>query len=109
LKEEVNGSRGSLVPPDEIEDVQNLDMKLFVNDKIMQNGNTFSMIFKPAFLVYYISQFMQLEAGDIITTGTPPGVGLGMKPAKFLSPNDIVMLNIQHLGSQKQRFISYEK
>lgn len=95
-----------LITPDEIEDVHNLNMQLLVNGRIMQNGNTGTMIFKPAFLVHYISQFMQLEAGDIITTGTPAGVGLGMKPPKFLSPNDVVTLTIENLGSQKQRFVS---
>lgn len=94
-----------LVTPDEIENIQDLDMQLSVNGKIVQNGNTGRMIFTPAFLVHYISQFMQLEAGDIITTGTPPGVGLGMSPQQFLSPNDVVELSIRNLGNQKQRFV----
>lgn len=94
-----------LVTPDEIEDVNNLNMRLTVNGELMQNGSTETMIFNPSFIVHYISQFMQLEAGDIITTGTPPGVGLGMKPPKFLSKNDVVELSIDKLGSQKQRFI----
>ena len=93
-----------LVTPDEITDVNNLNMKLSVNGKLMQNGNTKTMIFNPSFIVHYISQFMQLEAGDIITTGTPPGVGLGMKPPKYLSINDVVELSIDKLGSQKQHF-----
>ncbi|MCM4157577.1 fumarylacetoacetate hydrolase family protein [Gramella sp. AN32] len=63
------------------------------------------MIFKPSFVIYYISQFMKLEAGDIINTGTPPGVGLGMKPPRYLSKNDVVELNIDNLGSQKQQFV----
>lgn len=95
-----------LVTPDEIEDVQNLSMQLTVNGKVMQNGNTNTMIFQSAFLVHYISQFMQLEAGDIITTGTPPGVGFGMNPPQFLSPYDVVGLTIENLGRQTQRFVA---
>ena len=94
-----------LVTPEDIPDVLNLKMNLKVNDQDMQNGNTQTMIFKPAFLVHYISQFMQLEAGDIITTGTPPGVGLGMMPPKYLTSGDMVELSIAHLGIQKQRFV----
>lgn len=63
------------------------------------------MIFKPAFLVHYISQFVQMEAGDIITTGTPPGVGLGKTPPRYITSGDEVELSIECLGSQKQRFI----
>ena len=98
-----------LATPDEIENVHDLHMQLSVNDQIMQSGSTKTMIFKPAFLIYYISQFMQLEAGDIITTGTPPGVGLGMSPPQFLSTNDIVKLSIQDLGSQEQRFVNFKE
>ena len=98
-----------LATPDEIENVHDLHMQLSVNDRIMQNGSTNTMIFKPAFLIHYISQFMKLEAGDIITTGTPPGVGLGMNPPQFLSPNDIVKLSIQGLGSQEQRFVTFKE
>jgi len=90
---------------DEIENVTGLDMMLKVNGQVMQNGNTSTMIFKPNYLVYYLSQFMLLEAGDIITTGTPPGVGLGMKPPRYLSSGDVVELSMDGLGSQKQRFI----
>ncbi len=78
-----------------------------VNDKVMQNGNTNKMVFKPYFLVYYISQFMKLEAGDIISTGTPPGVGFGMKPPIYLKSGDSVALSIEGLGEQKQRFIAF--
>ncbi|MFY0628466.1 MAG: fumarylacetoacetate hydrolase family protein [Reichenbachiella sp.] len=93
-----------LVTPDEIEDVHNLQMQLLVNGELMQNGNTSTMIFKPAFIVHYLSQFMKLEAGDIITTGTPPGVGIGKNPQQFLKANDVVELSIDKLGSQQQVF-----
>ena len=97
-----------LVTPDEIDDVKNLKMQLSVNDQVMQNSSTSMMIFKPDFLLHYITQFMQLEAGDIITTGTPAGVGLGMSPQKFILPGDSVELSIQNLGTQKQHFIAYK-
>ncbi len=97
-----------LVTKDEIERVDHLDMNLLVNGQVRQNGNTKTMIFKPSFIVYYISQFMNLEAGDIISTGTPPGVGLGMNPPQFLKAGDEVQLEIRHLGRQKQRFVAYE-
>ena len=94
-----------LATSDEIPDVANLKMNLAVDGREMQNGNTGTMIFKPAFLVHYISQFMQLEAGDIITTGTPPGVGLGMKPPQYLVSGNVVDLGIEGLGCQQQKFI----
>ena len=97
-----------LVTPDEIDDVKNLKMQLSVNEQIMQNSSTSMMIFKPDFLLHYITQFMQLEAGDIISTGTPAGVGLGMSPQKFILPGDSVKLSIQNLGTQKQHFIAYK-
>ena len=97
-----------LVTPDEIKDVQDLDMFLDVDGKRMQTGNTKTMIFGVAYLVSYISQFMLLEAGDVITTGTPPGVGLGMKPPKFLKPGDTVRLGIAGLGEQEQTFVGYK-
>ena len=97
-----------LVTPDEIEDVKNLKMKLSVNGQVMQNSSTSKMIFKPDYLLHYITQFMQLEAGDIVTTGTPAGVGLGMNPQKFILPGDSVELSIQNLGTQKQHFIAYK-
>lgn len=83
-------------------------MQLSVNEQIMQNSSTSMMIFKPDFLLHYITQFMQLEAGDIISTGTPAGVGLGMSPQKFILPGDSVKLSIQNLGTQKQHFIAYK-
>ena len=93
-----------LVTPDEIADVQNLGMWLDVNGKRMQNGSTATMIFGVTFLVSYISRFLMLEPGDVITTGTPPGVGMGMKPPVYLKAGDIVRLGIDGLGEQKQLF-----
>jgi 2-keto-4-pentenoate hydratase/2-oxohepta-3-ene-1,7-dioic acid hydratase in catechol pathway len=94
-----------LVLKEAIDDVSNLGMRLSVNGKLMQNGNTKFMVFKPDFIVYYISQFMKLEAGDLISTGTPPGVGLGFKPPIYLKRGDEVTLSIDELGNQKQNFI----
>ncbi|HRE21300.1 MAG TPA: fumarylacetoacetate hydrolase family protein [Rhabdaerophilum sp.] len=93
-----------LVTPDEIADVQKLGMWLDVNGKRMQTGSTATMIFGVSFLVSYISRFLLLEPGDVITTGTPPGVGMGMKPPVYLKPGDIVRLGIDGLGEQKQLF-----
>ena len=89
--------------PDEVKDVQDLDMFLDVNGKRMQTGNTKTMIFGVAHLVSYISQFMQLEPGDVITTGTPPGVGMGMKPPVFLKAGDTVRLGIEASASRRRR------
>tara|TARA_X000000950_G_C13870488_1_gene642655 strand:+ start:1092 stop:1925 length:834 start_codon:yes stop_codon:yes gene_type:complete len=94
-----------LVTKDEIPNVNNLSMKLKVNNEIMQDGNTSNLIFKPNYIVSYISQFMTLMPGDIIPTGTPAGVGMGMKPQKFLKKGDIVDLKIDYLGFQKQKVI----
>ncbi|MEX1039028.1 MAG: fumarylacetoacetate hydrolase family protein [Pirellulaceae bacterium] len=94
-----------IATPDEIPDVNDLSMMLDVNGQRMQAGNTKTMIFKPEYVVYYLSQFMTLEAGDLISTGTPPGVGLGMKPPRFLKAGDEVTLSITGLGSQSQRCI----
>ncbi|HRK20156.1 MAG TPA: fumarylacetoacetate hydrolase family protein [Hyphomicrobiaceae bacterium] len=96
-----------LVTTDEIKDVQNLSMFLDVNGKRMQTGNTKTMIFSIAHLVHYISQFMVLEAGDVITTGTPPGVGLGMKPPVFLKEGDVMRLGIEGLGEQVQKVVPF--
>jgi 2-keto-4-pentenoate hydratase/2-oxohepta-3-ene-1,7-dioic acid hydratase in catechol pathway len=93
-----------LVTPDEVADVQNLDMFLDLNGTRVQTGNTKTMIFGVAHLVSYISQFLQLDPGDVITTGTPPGVGMGMKPPKFLKDGDQVRLGIAGLGEQQQTF-----
>jgi len=91
-----------LVTRDEAGDPTNLKLWLSVNGKTMQNGSTRTMVYKPAFLVSYLSQFMSLRPGDVISTGTPPGVGLGMKPPKFLKPGDVVELGIEGLGAQRQ-------
>ena len=91
-----------LVAPEEIDDVHNLNMTLSVNGEPKQNGNTSTMIFDCYTVVHYLSQFMTLEAGDLISTGTPPGVGLGMKPPQYLQAGDMVELSIEGLGSQKQ-------
>ena len=91
-----------LVTPDEIDDVQNLSMWLNVNGKRMQRGSTKTMIFGVHYLISYISQFMALEPGDVITTGTPPGVGLGMKPPRYLRAGDVIELGIDGLGNQRQ-------
>jgi 2-keto-4-pentenoate hydratase/2-oxohepta-3-ene-1,7-dioic acid hydratase in catechol pathway len=82
-------------------------MFLDVNGEKRQRGNTRTMIFGCANLVSYISQFMTLLPGDIITTGTPPGVGLGMKPQQYLKPGDLVTLGIEGLGEQRQRIVAY--
>lgn len=92
-----------LVTKDEVGDVQALDMWLDVNGKRMQTGNTRTMIFDCATIVSYCSQFMVLEPGDIITTGTPPGVGMGMAPPVFLEVGDVIELGIDKLGSQKHQ------
>ena len=90
-----------LVTRDEVGDVQNLNMWLDVNGQRRQTGNTRTMIFGVAHLVSYVSQFMTLEPGDIITTGTPPGVGMGMKPPQFLNEGDVIELGIEKLGRQR--------
>ena len=107
---ETSGPLGPwLVTTDEITDVQNLAMHLDVNGKRMQTGSTKTMIFGIAHLVHYISQFMVLEAGDVVTTGTPPGVGLGMKPTPvFLKAGDVMSLGIEGLGAQTQTVIPFK-
>ncbi|APF37830.1 2-hydroxyhepta-2,4-diene-1,7-dioate isomerase [Chelatococcus daeguensis] len=97
-----------LVTTDEIKDVQNLSMWLEVNGERVQDGSTKTMIFSVPFLVSYISQFMKLEPGDVITTGTPPGVGMGMKPPRFLKGGEVVELGIEGLGTQKQQVRAYQ-
>ena len=87
---------------DDIADVHQLPMSLWVNGVQMQKGNTNTMVFDCFFIVHYLSQFMTLEAGDLISTGTPPGVGLGMKPPQYLKAGDVVELAIEGLGRQKQ-------
>jgi 2-keto-4-pentenoate hydratase/2-oxohepta-3-ene-1,7-dioic acid hydratase in catechol pathway len=96
-----------LVTTDEIPDPQSLDLWLDVNGEKRQRGNTRTMIFGCAHLVSYISRFMTLLPGDIITTGTPPGVGLGMKPPKYLAVGDTITLGIRGLGEQRQRVVAW--
>ena len=95
-----------LVTKDEIPDPQNLGMWLTVNGEKMQDGSSKTMVYGVKFLVSYLSQFMSLHPGDVISTGTPPGVGLGMKPPRFLKAGDVVELGIEGLGSQKQTFVA---
>src|SRR2546421_558196 len=97
-----------LVTRDEIGDVQNLGLWLDLNGKRMQTGNTRTMIFGVATLVSYVSRFITLEPADIITTGTPPGVGLGQKPQPFyLKPGDTMRLGIEKLGEQRQKIVAW--
>ena len=94
-----------LVTTDEVPDPQNLKMWLEVNGKMMQNGSTSTMVYGVNFLISYLSQFMSLQPGDIISTGTPPGVGMGMKPQVFLKAGDVMKLGIEGLGEQTQKTI----
>lgn len=94
-----------LVTPDEIDDVLKLGMWLDVNRERRQTGSTATMIFDPYYLVHYLSQFLVLEPGDLINTGTPPGVGMGMKPPQFLVGGDMMELGIDGLGSQRQEVL----
>ena len=95
-----------LVTKDDIKDVNNLNMSLDLNGKRMQTGNTSTMIFNVDVIVSYVSKFMSLQPGDIITTGTPPGVGMGMKPQQFLKSGDEMKLSIDNLGEQNSKVIS---
>jgi 2-keto-4-pentenoate hydratase/2-oxohepta-3-ene-1,7-dioic acid hydratase in catechol pathway len=98
-----------LVTKDEIRDPQRLDMWLTVNDETRQKGSTQTMIFGVAHLVWYCSQFFILEPGDVIITGTPPGVGMGIKPEpKFLKAGDVVRLGIDGLGEQQQKIVNFK-
>ena len=95
-----------LVTKDDIKDVNNLNMSLDLNGKRMQTGNTSTMIFNVNVIVSYVSKFMTLQPGDIITTGTPPGVGMGMKPQQFLNSGDEMKLAIDNLGEQNSKVVS---
>jgi 2-keto-4-pentenoate hydratase/2-oxohepta-3-ene-1,7-dioic acid hydratase in catechol pathway len=95
-----------LVTKDEVSDPQNLGMWLTVNGQKMQNGSSKTMVYGVAFLVSYLSQFMSLHPGDVISTGTPPGVGMGLKPPRYLKAGDVVELGIEGLGMQKQTFVA---
>ena len=94
------------VTKDEIPNVNNLKMSLDVNGKRMQTGNTSTMIFNVNVIVSYLSKYMSLQAGDIITTGTPPGVGMGMKPQQFLKAGDTIKLSIENLGEQNSKVVT---
>jgi 2,4-didehydro-3-deoxy-L-rhamnonate hydrolase len=94
-----------LVTPDEIDDVGNLRMWLDVSGERRQNGSTSTMIFDPYFIVHYLSQFLVLEPGDLINTGTPPGVAMGMQPQAWLQAGDVIELGIDGLGSQRQTVV----
>ncbi len=95
-----------LVTPDEITDVNDLDLWLDVNGVRRQRGSTRTMVFDPYFLVHYVSQFLVLEPGDLINTGTPPGVGMGFDPPVWLQPDDVMELGIDGLGGQRQRVLA---
>ena len=106
---ETSGPLGPwLVTTDEMRDTHALGMWLDVNGKRQQTGTTATMIFKIPFLVHYISQFLVLEAGDVVTTGTPPGVGLGKKPPLFLKAGDVMTLGIEGLGAQRQTVVPFK-
>ena len=94
-----------LITKDEIKDINNLNLSLDVNGKRMQTGNTNTMIFNVDMIVSYLSNFMTLQIGDIITTGTPPGVGMGMKPQQFLKAGDEIELTIDNLGKQRSKVV----
>lgn len=95
-----------LVTPDEVADPQALAMWLKVNGETRQDGSTATMVYKVPFLIHYLSQFMSLHPGDVISTGTPPGVGMGMKPPRYLKAGDVVELGIEGLGSQRQDVVA---
>jgi 2-keto-4-pentenoate hydratase/2-oxohepta-3-ene-1,7-dioic acid hydratase in catechol pathway len=97
-----------LVTKDEIKDPQNLSMQLTVNGEVRQKGSTKTMIFGVAHIVWYCSQFMVMDPGDVIVTGTPPGVALGMKPPKFLKAGDVVHLTMDGLGEQTQKVVPFK-
>ncbi|OKS86305.1 fumarylacetoacetate hydrolase family protein [Mucilaginibacter polytrichastri] len=98
-----------LATPDELGDIDNLRLWLTVNGQKMQDGNTANFIFKIPHIISYVSQFMTLLPGDVISTGTPAGVGLGFKPPVYLKPGDVVELGIDGLGTSKQTLVSYSK
>lgn len=95
-----------LVTPDEVADPQNLKMWLKVNGETVQDGASNTMVFGVAHLIHHLSQFMTLHPGDVISTGTPPGVGMGQKPPRYLKPGDVIELGIEGLGSQRQDVIA---
>lgn len=97
-----------VVTPDEVKDIDNTRLWLKVNGKMMQDGTTANLVFKVPFLVSYLSQFMTLLPGDVISTGTPAGVGLGMKPPLYLKAGDVVELGIEGMGDQKQTAVAFK-
>ena len=98
-----------LATPDELPDPQNLQLWLSVNGQRLQDSNTSDMIFDIGHIITYLSQFMTLLPGDVVSTGTPAGVGLGLKPPRYLAPGDVVELGIEHLGTQRQTARAYQK
>jgi 2-keto-4-pentenoate hydratase/2-oxohepta-3-ene-1,7-dioic acid hydratase in catechol pathway len=98
----------SLVTPDEMGDINNLRLWLKVNGEMRQDGNTSNLVYKVPYLISYLSQFMTLLPGDVISTGTPAGVGMGLKPPVYLKPGDVVELGIDHLGTQRQSVRGYD-
>ena len=96
-----------LVTPDEAGDFDHLAMWLDVNGERMQTGNTDTMVFRVPYLIHYISQFMVLDPGDVVTTGTPPGVGNGRKPPLFLKAGDVMTLGVAGLGEQRQTVVPF--
>ncbi|HXI00879.1 MAG TPA: fumarylacetoacetate hydrolase family protein [Sphingobacteriaceae bacterium] len=97
-----------LATPDEFKDINNLRLWLKVNGKVMQDGNTNDLIFKIPYIISYLSQFLTLLPGDIISTGTPAGVGVGLKPPVFLKAGDVIELGIDGLGESRQNVIAYD-
>ncbi|REL36044.1 fumarylacetoacetate hydrolase family protein [Thalassotalea euphylliae] len=97
-----------LVTKDEVSDITNIGMWLEVNGKRYQSGNTNTMIFSPAYIVSYLSQFTTLQPGDVISTGTPPGVGLGQKPPVYLNVGDQISLGIEGMGQQTQKVVAFQ-
>ncbi|QJQ96733.1 MULTISPECIES: fumarylacetoacetate hydrolase family protein [Halomonadaceae] len=97
-----------LVTPDEIDDPHQLDMWLEVDGQRYQDGNTRTMVYKVPFLISYLSRFMSLQPGDVISTGTPPGVGMGQKPPRYLAPGQRMRLGIEGLGEQQQHVVADE-
>ncbi|WP_448554448.1 fumarylacetoacetate hydrolase family protein [Thalassotalea montiporae] len=97
-----------LVTKDEVSDISNIGMWLEVNGKRYQSGNTNTMIFSPAYIVSYLSQFTTLQPGDVISTGTPPGVGLGQKPPVYLNVGDQISLGIEGMGQQTQNVVAFQ-
>jgi len=98
-----------LVTPGEIPDISNLKMTLDIDGVRRQNGSTSTMLFSPTYIVHYVSQFLALEPGDLINTGTPPGVGMGSKPPNFLKGGEIMVLSVSHLGTQTQHVRRFQE